>query len=483
MLGIDPAAARGDLLDVLVPETLAAAGVGARLRPVDADRRRPAVPAALRHRALLRCRRVPATARRRPPRRGRVRRRVRGGRQHPGGGLAAPRAPRRSGPRAAGLAGVARRAPRDNGAGWDFEDVRDHYLATLFGVDPAALRATDPARYAELSRHVGGELLRAVFGEWRRGASPSRGGLVWWLNDLRMGAGFGLVDADARPKAPYWAFARLLAPVAVWLTDEGTNGVDVHVANDTGRDDRRRPRRAPLRPRRGAGRRGRAPDPRPGALDGPRRRRGAPRPLRRRRVRLSLRPARARRRRRRPDGGRPRRPRRPLPARTAGRSAAAAGEAVAATVAPRRGTGRRRPGGRRGAWSTGSASRRRATRPRPTTSCWSRAASPSFELDPDGSAGWTGGTVGATNLEGVAPIVGADRLTATITPLWFGSAEAPIAGRLHAPATPARDLSVVVCGPPFGWEDVCAYRSLRALAIDARERGLHHAALRLPRHR
>jgi beta-mannosidase len=56
---------------------------------------------------------------------------------------------------------------------------------------------------------------------------------VWWLNDLRMGAGFGLVDADARPKAPYWAFARLLAPVAVWITDEGTNGLDVHVANDT----------------------------------------------------------------------------------------------------------------------------------------------------------------------------------------------------------------------------------------------------------
>ncbi|MEO6510266.1 MAG: hypothetical protein ABIO16_04685, partial [Nocardioides sp.] len=117
--------------------------------------------------------------------------------------------------------------------GWDFEDVRDHYLGTLFGVDPVALRATDPDRYLELSRHVGAELVRAVFGEWRRGASSSRGGLVWWLNDLRLGAGFGLVDADGRPKAPYGAFARLLAPVAVWLTDEGTNGVDVHVANDT----------------------------------------------------------------------------------------------------------------------------------------------------------------------------------------------------------------------------------------------------------
>ena len=233
MLGIDPAMARGELLDVLVPEAVADAGivatyvpstptggdlpfrpregishyygVGAYLRPLD-DARRAEVGFATECVAVAN---VPAEA--------------------------SLRRLRRTDPACALPGSPAWRAatPRDNGSGWDFEDVRDHYLETLFGVDPVALRATDPDRYLELSRHVGAELVRAVFGEWRRGASSSRGGLVWWLNDLRMGAGFGLVDADGRPKAPYGAFARLLAPVAVWLTDEGTNGVDVHVANDT----------------------------------------------------------------------------------------------------------------------------------------------------------------------------------------------------------------------------------------------------------
>jgi beta-mannosidase len=122
--------------------------------------------------------------------------------------------------------------PRDVGAGWDFEDVRDHYLQSLFGVDPGELRRVDHARYLELSRAVTGEAMAEVFGEWRRLASPCGGGLVLWLADLAPGAGWGVLDASGRPKPAYHHLRRALAPVAVWMTDEGLGGIRVHVAND-----------------------------------------------------------------------------------------------------------------------------------------------------------------------------------------------------------------------------------------------------------
>jgi beta-mannosidase len=122
--------------------------------------------------------------------------------------------------------------PRDAGAGWDFEDVRDHYLRLLFGVDPVELRSVDPDRYLELSRTVTGEVMAEVLGEWRRAGSPCAGALVLWLTDLRPGAGWGLLDHRGRPKPALDAVRRALAPIAVWSTDEGLGGIDVHVAND-----------------------------------------------------------------------------------------------------------------------------------------------------------------------------------------------------------------------------------------------------------
>ncbi|MEV8637660.1 hypothetical protein AB0395_39050 [Streptosporangium sp. NPDC051023] len=122
--------------------------------------------------------------------------------------------------------------PRDAGAGWDFDDVRDHYLARLYGIDPLRCRYEDPQRYLELSRTVPGELMTAAFSEWRRSRSMCRGGLVWFLQDLEPGAGWGIRDAWGRPKAAYFYLRRVLAPVTVVVTDEGLNGLDAHVVNE-----------------------------------------------------------------------------------------------------------------------------------------------------------------------------------------------------------------------------------------------------------
>lgn len=122
--------------------------------------------------------------------------------------------------------------PRDAGAGWDFEDVRDHYLRLLYDVDPVELRSIDPERYFELSRHLTGEVMAETFGEWRRRASRCGGALVLWLTDLVPGAGWGLLDSRHRPKVPYQYVRRALAPVAAWSTDEGLSGVVAHIAND-----------------------------------------------------------------------------------------------------------------------------------------------------------------------------------------------------------------------------------------------------------
>ena len=123
--------------------------------------------------------------------------------------------------------------PRDPGAGWDFDDVRDHYLHTLYGIEPARLRYEDPQRYLDLSRAVIAELMTDVFAEWRRHGSPCGGGLVWQLQDLKAGAGWGLVDALGRPKSAWHALSQVLQPIQVVITDEGLNGLDLHLINET----------------------------------------------------------------------------------------------------------------------------------------------------------------------------------------------------------------------------------------------------------
>jgi beta-mannosidase len=128
--------------------------------------------------------------------------------------------------------GVLEGSMRDVDSPWDFLDVTRHYLAELYGPDTGD----------DLLPWVSGDVMAEVLGEWRRAGSPCGGAFVLWLRDLAPGPGWGLLDHRGAPKAALGAVRRVLAPVAVWTTDEGLGGIGVHVAND-----RPEPLRADLR--------------------------------------------------------------------------------------------------------------------------------------------------------------------------------------------------------------------------------------------
>ncbi len=123
--------------------------------------------------------------------------------------------------------------PRDRGADWDFETVRDHYVATLYGADPQRLRVEDPERYLALGRAAVAECMEATFAEWRRVRSRTMGGLVLSWRDLAPGAGWGVIAQDGLPKSAWYALKRAFRPVKVLLSDEGLNGLHVHALNET----------------------------------------------------------------------------------------------------------------------------------------------------------------------------------------------------------------------------------------------------------
>jgi beta-mannosidase len=124
------------------------------------------------------------------------------------------------------------RVPRDVGASWDFEDVRDHYLALLYGVDPAKLRGENPDRYLRMSRAATAEVMEEVFAQWRRPGSTCAGGLVWLFQDLWPGAGWGVVDSLGTPKAAWHALRRAFRPVQLTVSDEGLNGLAFQITNE-----------------------------------------------------------------------------------------------------------------------------------------------------------------------------------------------------------------------------------------------------------
>lgn len=123
--------------------------------------------------------------------------------------------------------------PRDPGTPWDFEDVRDFYLRSQTGLDPARLRYEDPDAYLDRSRAMLADLYEGVIDEWRRPGSTNAGALVWLFQDVRPGAGWGLLDSEGRPKSSWYGLRRACAPIRLSMTDEGLNGLFLHLINDT----------------------------------------------------------------------------------------------------------------------------------------------------------------------------------------------------------------------------------------------------------
>lgn len=122
--------------------------------------------------------------------------------------------------------------PRDRGSSWDFEDVRDHYVRQIFGVDPHLIRRDDAELYLDYGRAAIVEAFTEAFGYWRRASSGCAGALVLTLRDTVPGAGWGITDSAGTPKAPFYALARASAPVALLLSDNGLDGYTVELVND-----------------------------------------------------------------------------------------------------------------------------------------------------------------------------------------------------------------------------------------------------------
>jgi len=129
-----------------------------------------------------------------------------------------------------------RGVPRDKGAGWDFEDIRDYYLEKLYQTDPVTLRSRDTERYLEVSRTVPGEMITQVFSQWRSKTSECSGALIWQYNDLMPGAGWGVIDHKGLPKSSYFYLKRAFQPVAAFIADRELDGLSAILVNDSTQD-------------------------------------------------------------------------------------------------------------------------------------------------------------------------------------------------------------------------------------------------------
>ncbi len=115
------------------------------------------------------------------------------------------------------------------GRGWKHDRA---WMEARPGV--GVLQESGPRKWGRMrdDRHTSPVPIEHVFGEWRRASSTCAGGLVWFLRDLWPGAGWGVIGADGTPKAAYSYLRRALAPIALHVSDEGSNGLYIHAFND-----------------------------------------------------------------------------------------------------------------------------------------------------------------------------------------------------------------------------------------------------------
>ena len=128
------------------------------------------------------------------------------------------------------------RVYRDQQVGWDFDDIREHYVERLFNLRPDELRAFDPARHLMLARMASAEVMTRTMAAWRTNDAACAGALVWFLRDLWAGAGCGLVDDQGHPKSVLHALSRVQQPLFATIVSRGLNGLFLHLVNETAQE-------------------------------------------------------------------------------------------------------------------------------------------------------------------------------------------------------------------------------------------------------
>ena len=118
----------------------------------------------------------------------------------------------------------------DSGVG-DFLETHRYYVRTVYGLNPDTLERDDPVLWRALFEMLPGELMAATYAEWRV-TGQCRAGLIWNWQDMWPSAGLGLRDSAGRSKASMYYLRRSLAPRAVFVADEGLNGLFVRLLNE-----------------------------------------------------------------------------------------------------------------------------------------------------------------------------------------------------------------------------------------------------------